>query len=94
MEREDITKELTGVPLTGLPSVVEDRREVDDERQRGQQQEIAAAAEIRQGRSTGPVDRHAQHARGLRSVDRPVDRQSGLGENLMFQKSGYLRLLV
>ena len=63
LEREDITKELTGLPLTGLPKIA---REVDDERQRGQQQEIAAAAENQAGRSTGPVDRHAQHARGLR----------------------------
>ena len=29
-----------------------------------------------------------------RSVDQPVDRQSGLGENLLFRKSGYLRLLL
>jgi len=41
-------------------------KEVDDERQRGQQQEIAAAAEKQAGRSTGSVDRHAQHAQGLR----------------------------
>ena len=51
----------------------------DDERKRGQQQEIAEAAEKQAGRSTGqvgPVDRHAQHARGPDAVDRPVDRNS------------------
>ena len=30
---------------------------------------------------------------GWMSVDRPVDRQSGLGEILLFRKPGYLRLL-
>ena len=35
-------------------------KEVDDERQ----METAAAAEKQAGRSTGPVDRHAQHAQG------------------------------
>ena len=34
----------------------------------------AAAAEKQAGRSTGPVDRHAQHAQGPEAVDRPVDR--------------------
>jgi len=28
------------------------------------------------------------------SVDRPVDRQSGLGEILLFRKSGYLRAAI
>ena len=96
-------------------------KEVDDERQKGQQQEIAAAAEKQAGRSTGPVDRHAQHAQGpeavdrpvdrssltgsaqlsvvfgrprWRSVDQPVDRQSGLDENLLLRKSGYLSLML
>ena len=40
--------------------------EVDDEDEGKQQQETAAAAENQAGRSTGPVDRHAQHAQGLR----------------------------
>ena len=72
MEREDIAKE-----LTGLPRVVEViAKKVDDERQ---QQEIAAAAEKQAGRSTGPVDRHAQHAQGPEAVDRPVDRNSLTG---------------
>ena len=47
--------------------------EVDDEDEGKQQQKKAAAAEQAQ-RSTGPVDRRAQHARGWSSVDRPVDR--------------------
>ena len=61
LEREDIVKELTG--LSRVVEVI--TKEVDDERQRGQQQqEIAATAEKQAGRSTGPVDRHAQHAQG------------------------------
>ena len=48
-----------------MPRVVEViAMEVDDERKREQQQEIAAAAKKQAGRSTGPVDRHAQHAQG------------------------------
>ena len=50
-------------------------KEVDDEDEGRQQQEIAAA-EKQAGRSTGPVDRHAQHAQGLEAVDRPVDRNT------------------
>jgi len=57
----DIAKELSGLP-----------REVADERQRGQQQEIAAAAENRQvGRPTCTT------CTGSRAVDRPVDRNKG-----------------
>ena len=68
LEREDIAKE-----LSGLPRVVEViAKEVDDERQREQQQEIAAAAENQAGRSTG----HAQHARGLRRSTGRVNRNS------------------
>ena len=53
--------------------VEEIAKEVDDGRQSGQQQKIAAAAES--GRA-GPVDRHAQHAQGLRRSTGPVDRKT------------------
>ena len=57
-------------------------KEVDDERQE------TVSAQLSVGHpGDRPVDR------GTRSVDRPVDRQSGSGENLLFQKSVYLRLL-
>ena len=36
----------------------------------------AAAAEKQAGRSTGPVDRHAQHAQGHRRSTGPVDRNT------------------
>ena len=49
--------------------------EVDDEDEGKQQQKKAAAAE-QAGRSTGPVDRHAQHAQGPEAVDRPIDRNT------------------
>ena len=52
--------------------VEEIAKEIDDGRQSGQQQKIAAAAES--GR--GPVDRHAQHAQGLRRSTGPVDRKT------------------
>ena len=58
MEREDIAKE-----WSGLPRVVEViAKEVDNERQRRQQQKIAAAAENRQvGRPARSTDMHNMH---------------------------------
>jgi len=38
--------------------------------------ENSSSSRIRQGRSTGPVDRHAQHAQGLRRSTGPVDRKT------------------
>ena len=92
-------------------------KEIDDGRQSGQQQKIAAAAESgRVGRPDRSTDMHNMHkALGgrpagqpkdpdckepnsrlnsvgrpgrpeERSVDPPVDRQSGLGQNLLFRK--------
>ena len=56
-----------------MGSVEEIAKEADDGRQSEQQQKIAAAAES--GR-VGPVDRHAQHAQGLRRSTGPVDRKT------------------
>ena len=50
--------------------------EVDDEDEGKQQQKISQQQQVQIGRSTGPVDRHAQHAQGSEAVDRPVDRNS------------------
>ena len=75
LERENIAKEVD-MDSRGVVEVI--AKEVDDERRRKQQQKIAAAAGNRlvgrPVRSTGPVDRRAQHAQGQRAVDRPVDR--------------------
>ena len=53
-------------------------KEVDDEKAKETAAEIATAAgnrlAVSELRSTGPVDRRAQHAQGQRAVDRPVDR--------------------
>ena len=59
-----------------MPGAVEDCQGVYDERQRNSGQEKAAAAENDRGRSTGPVDRRAQHAQELERSTGPVDRRA------------------
>ena len=48
--------------------------EVDDEDEGKQQQKTSQQQQVQIGRSTGSVDRHAQHAQGLRrSTGRPTE---------------------
>jgi len=69
----------------GVVEVIAEK--VDDEKaketaaEKQQQQETGSAVDrpgrppaVSELRSTGPVDRRAQHAQGQRAVDRPVDR--------------------
>ena len=55
--------------------VEEIAKEVDDGRQSEQQQKTGSSR-IRQGRSTGPVDRRAQHAQSFGRSTGPVDRSA------------------
>ena len=70
LERENITKE-----LSGLTSVVEDRQGSWWRKEKGQQQETAAAAENRLvGRPARSTDMHDMHRiLGGRSGGRPKD---------------------
>ena len=49
-------------------------KEVDDGKAKETTAENSSSSRKQVGRSTGPVDRRAQHAQGQRAVDRPVDR--------------------
>ena len=70
LEREDIAKE-----WSGLQRVVEViAKEVDNERQRRQQQKIAAAVENRQvGRPARSTDMHNMHRLHRRSTGRSAE---------------------
>ena len=49
-------------------------KEIDDERRKRTAAGNSSSSRKQVGRSTGPVDRHAQRAQDQKAVDRSVDR--------------------